>query len=73
MAADRNGRAALPAGALLSLALAPFLSDLVYGVGSRDVLSLVGALVLAAAAGLLGTIPMRKAANVNISGILRQL
>jgi putative ABC transport system permease protein len=66
--------AALPVGALLSLGVAPFFSDLVYRVASRDPVSLTGAIVLAAAAGLLGTyLPVRRAANVNILNTLREM
>ncbi len=66
--------AALPAGALLSLAVAPFFGDLVYRVANRDPVSLSGAIVLAAVAGLLGTyLPVRRSANVNILNTLREM
>ena len=52
---------------------APFLDGLVYGVNSRDLLSIAGALVLAAAAAALGTyFPARRAARANILGTLRE-
>ena len=64
---------ALPIGIILSLIAAPFLDGLVYGVNSRDLLSIAGALVLAAAAAALGTyFPARRAARANILGTLRE-
>jgi len=65
--------AALPAGVLLSLAAAPFVSDLVYGVGHRDWRSLSAAVAIAAAAGVLGTyVPVRRAARANVLKVLRE-
>jgi predicted permease len=64
---------ALPLGIVLSLVAAPFLEGLVYGVRTRDFLSIGGALVLAAAAAALGTyFPARRAARANILGTLRE-
>jgi putative ABC transport system permease protein len=64
---------ALPAGMVLSLIVAPFLEGLVYGVSTRDVLSIGGALILAAVAVALGTyFPARRAARANILGTLRE-
>jgi predicted permease len=63
---------ALPAGVLLSLAVAPLFADLIYGIGARDAGSLVIAIVAAAMAGTLGTyLPVVRAANANIVKILR--
>lgn len=65
---------ALPIGALLSMGLAPFFSELVYRVGNRDPLSLALAIGIAAAAGMAGTyVPLRRAANVNILNSLREM
>ena len=65
--------AALPAGALLSLAAAPFLSELVYAVEPRSPGSLAFAALAAAVTGLLGTlVPVRRAAAANIVKILRE-
>ena len=64
---------ALPTGIVLSLVAAPFLEGLVYGVSTRDVLSMAGALVLAAVAAALGTyFPARRASRANILGTLRE-
>ena len=64
---------ALPLGALGSLGAAAMLEDLVYGVASRDVLSLAAALGLAAVAGLLGTyFPVRRTGRANILSVLRE-
>jgi len=65
---------ALPIGALLSIGLAPFFSELVYRVGNRDPVSLSLAIVIAAIAGMAGTyVPLRRAANVNILNSLREM
>jgi putative ABC transport system permease protein len=64
---------ALPTGIVLSLVAAPFLEGLVYGVDTRDVFSMGGALVLAAVAAALGTyFPARRAAHADILGTLRE-
>jgi len=64
---------ALPIGIVLSLVAAPFLEGLVYGVSTRDILSMGGALVLAAVAAALGTyFPARRASRANILGTLRE-
>jgi putative ABC transport system permease protein len=65
---------ALPIGALLSMGLAPFFSDLVYRVGNRDPVSLSLAIAIAAIAGMAGTyVPLRRAANANILNSLREM
>jgi putative ABC transport system permease protein len=64
---------ALPIGILLSLIVAPFLDGLVYGVSTRDLVSIGGALILAAVAAALGTyFPARRASRANILGTLRE-
>jgi putative ABC transport system permease protein len=64
--------AAVPAGILMSLALAPMFAELTYGVGKRDTASLVLAVTVALAAGLLGTtLPVLRASRMNIVSILR--
>jgi predicted permease len=64
---------ALPVGALISVAGASLVADLVYGVGQRDVGSLTLAVAVAAAAGLAGTwVPVRRAANANVVKLLRE-
>jgi hypothetical protein len=56
----------------MSLALAPMFSEITYGVGKRDTGSLVVAVVVALAAGLLGTtLPVIRAGRMNIVAILR--
>jgi putative ABC transport system permease protein len=65
--------AALPAGVLLSVAAAPFVSDLLYGVGHHDWRSLAAAVAIAAAAGILGTsVPVRRAARATVLKVLRE-
>ena len=65
--------AALPAGIFLSVAAAPFVSELVYGVGTRDWRSLLAAVGVAALAGVLGTwVPVRRAANADVLKVLRE-
>lgn len=64
---------ALPIGMLLSFAVSPLFGALVYGVGPRDVVSLLLALGLAIAASLLGMyIPVRRAAAENVVTVLRE-
>jgi len=64
---------ALPLGTIAALLVSPALDDLVYGVRSRDPLSVAAAIVIAALAGLLGTyVPLRRAAKVNVLEALRQ-
>jgi putative ABC transport system permease protein len=65
--------AAVPAGVLLSVAVAPLFAGLVYGVNHRDVWSLSIATAIAAVTGLVGTwLPVRRAANANVVKILRE-
>jgi hypothetical protein len=65
--------AALPAGVLLSLAVAPLFAELAYGVARRDVRSVALALAVAVCAGVLGTyLPVRRAANANVGKVLRE-
>ena len=57
---------------LCVLTRAEALESLVYRLPNRDVLSLAGAIVVAAVAGVLGTyLPARRATNVDILGTLR--
>ena len=64
---------ALPLGTIAALLVSPALDDLVYGVRSRDPLSVAAAIVVAALAGLLGTyVPLRRAAKVNVLEALRE-
>jgi hypothetical protein len=64
---------ALPIGLVLALLVAPFLDGLVYGVASRDVWSVTGAVLLAACAATLGTwFPARRAARANVLATLRE-
>jgi putative ABC transport system permease protein len=64
---------ALPVGLLLSSAVSPLFGTLVYGVGPRDVVSLLSALGLAIAASLLGMyVPVRRAAAANVVTVLRE-
>jgi ABC-type antimicrobial peptide transport system permease subunit len=63
---------AVPVGAGLALVIAPMLGTLVYGVSSRDPVSLAVAVVGAVLAGIAGTyVPVLRAANANIVKILR--
>ena len=65
--------AAVPVGVLLALGAAPYVSELVYGVGNRDVRSLAIAVAVAVAAGTIGTyVPVRRAADANIVKVLRE-
>jgi predicted permease len=64
---------ALPVGLLLSVGGAPLFSDLIYGVGRHDATSLMLAVGIAIAAGLIGTwVPVRRAANANVLTLLRE-
>jgi putative ABC transport system permease protein len=64
---------ALPLGTAAALLVSPALDDLVYGVKSRDPLSLTAAIAIAAITGLLGTyVPLRRAANANVLEALRE-
>ena len=64
---------ALPLGVLLAALGGHLLSDLAYGVATRDLLSLGSALAVATVAGLLGTyVPVRRAVNTNIVQVLRE-
>ncbi len=64
--------AAVPAGIVMALALAPMFSEITYGVGKRDTASLVLAVAVALIAGLLGTtLPVIRAGRMNIVSILR--
>jgi predicted permease len=63
---------ALPLGTVAALLVSPALDDLVYGVKSRDPLSLTAAIAIAAVAGLLGMyVPLKRAANANVLEALR--
>lgn len=63
---------AVPAGAAIALAMAPWLGSLVYGVPARDVGSLVVAIGMATIVGLVGSyVPVVRSANANIVKILR--
>ncbi|HET9370629.1 MAG TPA: ABC transporter permease [Vicinamibacterales bacterium] len=64
---------AVPIGLLLSVAVAPLFADLVYGLDQRDVSSLAIAVVIATAAGIVGTwVPVRRSANANVVKVLRE-
>jgi putative ABC transport system permease protein len=64
---------AVTIGTALSLAAAPLLGDLLYGVATRDLLSLAIAVIIAFVAAGLGTlIPVRRAARTDILSVLRE-
>jgi putative ABC transport system permease protein len=64
---------ALPAGLLLTMAVSPLFGSLVYGIGHRDVVSVVLALLLAIGASAMGLyIPVRRAAAANVVKVLRE-
>jgi predicted permease len=63
---------ALPLGAILATGTAPLFASLVYGVAERDFWSLAAAALVAAAAGVLGTlVPVRRAAHADPVTVLR--
>jgi putative ABC transport system permease protein len=64
---------AVTIGTALSLAAAPLLRDLLYGVATRDLLSLTIAVIIAFVAAALGTlVPVRRAARADILSVLRE-
>jgi ABC-type antimicrobial peptide transport system permease subunit len=64
--------AAVPIGIAMALALAPMFAEITYGVGKRDTASMLLAVAVALAAGLLGTtLPVIRARRMNIVSILR--
>jgi putative ABC transport system permease protein len=65
--------AAVPAGILLSMAVAPLFADLVYGVGQRDASSLSMAAAVAVTTGIIGSwLPVRRAASHDVVRVLRE-
>jgi ABC-type antimicrobial peptide transport system permease subunit len=60
-------------GTALGLALGRWLKSLLFGVSSADALTLVGAIAVVLAAGLVATlIPARRASRVEIATIMRE-